>query len=67
MQTVQIQGDNDPMPRNGILVARAAAEIAVRLPSGWIMNLRPAKGFATNAEWFESVDTKKLYRVKGLP
>lgn len=65
MQTIQFQGDNDPMPREGVLVAKAAAEIAIRLPSGWVMNLRPAKGFASGP-WFESIDTKKLYRVTGL-
>lgn len=65
MQTVTFQGDGK-IQREGVLVAQAAAEIAIRLPSGWVMNLRPAKGF-TSGPWWESVDTKKLYRVTGLP
>lgn len=65
MQTVQFQGDGE-IQREGVLVAQAAAEIAIRLPSGWVMNLRPAKGFAAGSPWWESVDTKKLYRVEGL-
>lgn len=62
MNTVRFQADGE-IQREGTLVSRAAGELAIRLPNGWIMNLRPAKGFMPGPMW-ESVDTKKLYRVE---